>query len=375
MRKVMLTNLDVGDRLATDIRIESSLPDVQYRVRIDRGTELKSRHINRLREEGIRSIFIQDPNTSDLNEYFEDQDLQQAEEETIEQLQQTAETIRDGEVTQIPSQELKKSIEELIEILQESNASLAYTSLKRHSNYLAQHGFEVGKLSIYFALSHRERLYELYQQENPGSDRSAKEMINELGLGAVLLDMGNWEIPAPTLEKSESLTTIEWEAIRQHPQLGFEILQEIDRMSREACLPALLHHERHGGQGYPEGKRSKNIHLFGRITAIIDVYCALTTERPYRIELTPNRARQIMIKMQEDQLHFDPELFESFLELVPPYPIGQDVILSDGTRGVVSSLEEGFEYPTVRILYKGSEKIVSPEEIVVNREGTPDIVN
>jgi len=375
MRKVMLSDLDIGDRIATDIRIESSLPDVQYRVRIDRGTELKPRHINRLREEGIRSIFIQDPNTSDLNKHFQDEDLQQAEEETINQLQQMADTIRHGEVAQIPSEELTERIEELIEILQGSNASLAYTSLKRHSNYLAQHGFEVGKLAIYFALSYRERLHDLYEEENPGSDLSPKQMINELGLGAVLLDMGNWEIPAQTLEKSETLTKIEWEAIQQHPRLGHEILQEIDRVSHEATLPALLHHERHGGQGYPEGKRSKNIHLFGRITAIIDVYCALTTERPYRIELTPNRARQVMMNMQEDELHFDPELFEFFLDLVPPYPIGQDVILSDGTRGVVSSLDEGFEHPTIRILYEGSKKLASPREIVVNREGGPEIVN
>lgn len=375
MRKVTLRDLEVGDRLATDIRIESSLPDVQYRVRIDRGTSLKAKHINRLKEEGIRSIFIKDPETADLTKYFQDEELQKTEQETIENLQKTAHNIREGETTEIPSEELAKCIGELINILQQTNASLAYTSLKNHSDYLAQHGFEVCKLTIYFALSNREWLYELYKEENPGGPLSENEMVKELGLGALLLDLGNWEIPSETLEKSEGLTRIEWEAIQQHPYLGHELLKEIDQISPAARRPALLHHERHAGQGYPDGKRSRNIHLFGRITAITDVYCALTTERPYRIELTPNRGRELMMSLQEDELHFDPELLEAFFSIVPPYPIGQNVILSNGTRGVVSDLEEGFETPTVRVLYRGSKKIDSPFEITANQQGGPRIVN
>ncbi|MFB6355861.1 MAG: hypothetical protein ABEJ65_05030, partial [bacterium] len=61
MRKVQLRNVEIGAKLAIDIRIESSLPDVQYRVRIDEGTPLEPKHINRLKEEGIRTVFIKDP--------------------------------------------------------------------------------------------------------------------------------------------------------------------------------------------------------------------------------------------------------------------------------------------------------------------------
>lgn len=375
MRKVSLRDLEIGDRLAVDVRIESSLPDVQYRVRIDQNTKLTRKHINRLKEEGIRSVFVRDPDTSDLNEYLENEEIQEAERETVSQLKETARSIKNDEFHKIPAEELSKTIDDLIDVLQETDASVAFTSLKSHGDYLANHCFDVCKLTIYFALAYKEDLIEKYRSKNTNSSMGWNDFINQLGIGTLLHDIGNWEIPIETLEKQSELTEIEWEAIEKHPRIGYDILEQIEDISHLSRLPALLHHERYSGQGYPDGKQSTNIHLFGRIVAITDVYTALTSERPYRIELTPNRARQIMKQKQDDQLSFDPDLMEMFLNLIPPYPIGQDVILSDGSRGVVADLDEGFDHPTVRVIYEGSDKLDDYYEITANTEETPNIVN
>ncbi len=79
--------------------------------------------------------------------------------------------------------------------------------------------------------------------------------------------------------------------------------------------------------------------------------------------------------MQQDGPAFDPDLMELFLEMMPPYPVGQEVVLSDGTRGVVCDLSEGFRNPRVRVLYDGGGKLDDYYEITANTDNSPVILN
>jgi HD-GYP domain-containing protein (c-di-GMP phosphodiesterase class II) len=154
------------------------------------------------------------------------------------------------------------------------------------------------------------------------------------------------------------------------------MLKDFEEIPRGALMPALHHHERYSGQGYPKGRSGNEIHFLGRVAAICDVYTALTSERPYRIELTPNRAIGIMKNMQNaEEQAFDPDLMDKFLDIIPPYPIGQDVVLDNGKRGVVSDLQQGFHKPTVRVLFDGTQKLDDYYEIVANTDEGPEIVN
>lgn len=376
MRKVSLRNVAVNDRLAVDIRIESPLPDVQYRLRIDRGTLLKPKHINRLKKEGVRSIYVVDPDTVDLARYVRDEKLEQAERETVENLRSTARAIQNDDFYRVSAEDLSNTIQNLLDVIRDTSVSMAYTSLKSHTDYLAKHQFDTCKLSLQFALAHQEDLFDQYRAEHSNGSTGPDEFLETVGMGTLLHDIGNWGIPQETLEKREELNEVEWEAIKQHPRLGYEMLSDFDDIPRVVRMPALHHHERYSGQGYPDGRSGKEIHYLGRIAALCDVYAALTSERPYRIELTPNRAIEIMRSMQEgDQQAFDPDLMEKFTELIPPYPIGQDVVLNNGKRGVVCDLEEGFHNPTVRVLFDGDRKLDEYYEIVANTENTPEIVN
>ncbi len=375
MKKIPLRNVSVKDRLAIDIRIESSVPDVEHRLSIDRGTPLKPKHINRLKKEGIRSVFIKEPMTSDLVDKIRSEEIQESEQEITENLREATHSLEDDDAFYLPADELKNKILELIDTLQSTEASVAYTSMKSHADYLAKHGFDVCKLAINFCLCYQDELLGKYAFGTPGQPIDSSEFPLLLGLGTLLQDLGNWEIPADILQKTSSLSDVEWEAIKRHPELGSQIIRKLEGVHDACTSPAREHHERYDGSGYPEGKGGNDIHIMGRIAGICDVYTALTSERPYRIELTPSRALEIMKTMQQDGPAFDPDLMELFLEMMPPFPVGQEVVLSDGTRGVVSDLSEGFEYPKIRVLYERDQKLDEYYEITANKDNSPVILN
>lgn len=131
--------------------------------------------------------------------------------------------------------------------------------------------------------------------------------------GALLHDIGKMAIPDEILQKPGPLNESEWEKMRLHPVYAHEMLSPISYL-----LPALdipySHHERWDGSGYPRGLKGKDIPLIARLFAIIDVYDALSTDRPYRKRLPREEAIRY-IEEKSGQL-FDPELVNVFLSLI-----------------------------------------------------------
>jgi HD-GYP domain-containing protein (c-di-GMP phosphodiesterase class II) len=377
MKKVPLEDVDPGDVAATDVRIYSHRPNVQYRIRIDQGQALTRRHINRLSRVGVGHLFLRDPALEDLDPFIVDEDLQQAENRLTRELSDIRNDLQTGANLSISVERLQNALEKLTEAITETEALMGFTSLKSHNDYTAKHSVDVAKLSVHLLLANRAKLREKLRNES-GASRTYtnKYMLEDLGLGALLHDLGKWKLPQEILEKSSSLDDREWEAVKTHPKAGHELIEDQKRDFRAPVkTPALQHHEQFGGGGYPKGIGGEKIHLYGRIAALADVYSALTSTRPYRVEKTPNRARQIMNRMQEDHEHFDPELFDMFKEAIPPFPVGQQVILSNGSRGVVAEVPDQPDQPTVRILQEGSERLDEPYEITANTEDGPAIVN
>jgi putative two-component system response regulator len=139
----------------------------------------------------------------------------------------------------------------------------------------------------------------------------APEHLRMLEFGALLHDIGKIVIPDTILNKPEALSTGEWEAMKQHPAAGAKILREISHL--QATLPYVLyHHERWDGSGYPHGLKGKDIPVEGRLLAIVDVYDALTTVRPYH----PPRAHYEVIHYLQQTAGklFDPHLVGLFIK-------------------------------------------------------------
>jgi putative nucleotidyltransferase with HDIG domain len=127
--------------------------------------------------------------------------------------------------------------------------------------------------------------------------------------GALLHDVGKIGISDNILRKPGPLSETEWEIMRQHPQIGHDMLREIPFL-RPFLEIVLYHHEKYNGKGYPIGLKGDSIPLAARIFAVADVYDALTSDRPYRGALSHDEALAEIL--QQSGQHFDPAVVQAF---------------------------------------------------------------
>ena len=131
--------------------------------------------------------------------------------------------------------------------------------------------------------------------------------------GALLHDIGKMAIPDSVLLKAAPLTEEEWKIMRKHPVLAREMLKQIEFLHPAVNIPA-FHHEHWDGSGYPDGLAGGDIPLVARIFAIVDVWDALTSDRPYRKAWSESAALQQI--REAAGTHFDPEIVPVFLSIV-----------------------------------------------------------
>jgi putative nucleotidyltransferase with HDIG domain len=143
--------------------------------------------------------------------------------------------------------------------------------------------------------------------------RVSKSQLTAIRRGALLHDIGKIGVPDSILLKEGKLTEEEWVLMRKHPQLARDMLMSIAYLKDSLDVP-YCHHEKWDGTGYPQGLAGENIPLVARIFAIIDVWDALITDRPYRKKWTKQKARQY-IKEQSGR-HFDPQVVDAFLKTI-----------------------------------------------------------
>lgn len=171
------------------------------------------------------------------------------------------------------------------------------------------------------------RALELRDEDTSGhTDRAAAlavELARGLGIpecelddvrrGALLHDIGKMAVPDCILHKAGPLDDREWTVMRKHPEFAYELLRGIGYLSSALEIP-YCHHERWDGSGYPRGLRETEIPLPARIFSVIDVYDALTSDRPYRAAWTGDAALAYIASQSGEQ--FDPEVVGAFLEHV-----------------------------------------------------------
>jgi putative nucleotidyltransferase with HDIG domain len=129
--------------------------------------------------------------------------------------------------------------------------------------------------------------------------------------GALLHDIGKMAVPDDILQKPGSLDDREWQIMRQHPVYAYEMLKSIDYLYPALDIPH-CHHEKWDGSGYPRGLKGEQIPLAARIFAVVDVWDALTSDRPYR-EAWPEQKALNHIRQQAGK-HFDPQVVDKFFE-------------------------------------------------------------
>lgn len=155
---------------------------------------------------------------------------------------------------------------------------------------------------------HTQRVTSLTEKLAKLAHMSDEDLIN-MRRGSLLHDIGKMGVPDSILHKPDKLTDEEWVVMRQHPQYAFEMIQPIEYLRPSLDIPH-YHHEKWDGSGYPQGLKGEAIPLSARIFAIIDVWDALTSDRPYRQAWDKQRALDYI--REQSGKHFDPHVVDLF---------------------------------------------------------------
>lgn len=159
---------------------------------------------------------------------------------------------------------------------------------------------------------HSRRVTELTVELARASAMSEQQMLH-VRRGALLHDIGKLGIPDSILHKSEALTEAEWVIMRKHPQFAYDMLYPVEYLRPALEIP-LNHHEKWNGAGYPHGLKGQEIPLAARLFAAVDVWDALTSDRPYRRAWTKEESLAY-IREQSGQ-HFDPAVVDLFFKVI-----------------------------------------------------------
>ena len=139
------------------------------------------------------------------------------------------------------------------------------------------------------------------------------EMIVHIRRGVMLHDVGKIGVPDNILHKPGPLTEPELEIMRRHPRLAYELIAPIAYLQQALNIP-YCHHEKWDGTGYPRGLKGDQIPTAARLFAVVDVFDALTSDRPYRRFWTKQKAINYLI--DQSGKHFDPQIVDMFLKLI-----------------------------------------------------------
>ena len=217
----------------------------------------------------------------------------------------------------IPVQDIRAVVEDsLSSMTADETALVALAGIRSYDKYLYEHSVNVCILCMVLG-------------RDLGLDRLA---TLDLGICAMLHDVGKVFIPHDIVQKPGKLSEEEWEAIRLHSAKGARALAGLPDVPPLACTIALEHHAYLDGTGYPALSYERP-HLLSRLVAIVDTYDALTTDRPYRERWTGSEAIAWMI--YETSNRYDRQLLARFAARAKLYPPGSLVRLTNGDLAVV----------------------------------------
>jgi putative nucleotidyltransferase with HDIG domain len=197
--------------------------------------------------------------------------------------------------------------------------------------------------------------------------------LQEIVRGALLHDLGKILVPDAILNKPGRLTDEEFAVMRSHAALGIEVLMETAGFSEKSMEAVAMHHERNDGSGYPRGLKGDQITLVGQMSALIDVYDALTSERVYKTAWEPSFTLKKMLEWSPAQ--FDTALVQRFIRFLGIYPVGSLVELESGRLAIVVEQTTDLLRPNVLVIYNVRHRhYVTPQALALGKHQNDHIV-
>lgn len=280
------------------------------------------------------------------NRITRDEELEEAKQVQVEAKKVVGDIMEDARMgQQIEKEKVEHMVEKMADsIFRNKDALISLGRIKQKDQYTFMHSVSVCVLMISFC---REL----------GLDR---DVINKVGIGALLHDVGKMQVPLEILNKPGRLTEEEFEKMKEHVELGCRILEETPGITEPSMLVVAEHHERYDGTGYPRGLKGEELSLYGQMASIVDVYDAMTSERCYRKAVEPTEVLRKIFEWSTH--HFKEEMVHRFVRCVGIYPVGTLVRLESGLLGVVVEAgATGLLQPVVRVVYDTNERWFVPQ--------------
>lgn len=243
---------------------------------------------------------------------------------------------------------LQRTVESLLDnLLQDPAAVLGLTAIKGHDDYTLNHAINVCILSI-----------------SLGSALGlTSDDLRSLGLASLLYDIGKVRISEEILGKAGPLTADEWQVVKRHSEEGADLLKRLQLADKMPMIVAFEHHQRHDLLGYPDPTNGSEQHLFSKIVSVCDAYDAMTTMRPFRREIRPDKALAVL--MQGRGKAYDPNVTKALVAMLGIYPMGAVVKLDDGSTAVVYRVNnDDLLHPRVKVLADSSGRWFESAEIL-----------
>jgi len=328
MRYVPVKHLHRGHELASDLVISRN------RVLLRKGSILTDTLIKKISALGYQGLYIHD----DLSKGLQVNEVISSELKLTmrNELESFLNNTSFNKPNTLKAQ--MKRIDKLLtytidEILQSSKVMVNIIDLRTYDDYTYSHSLNVALLSVIVGIS-------------MGMGRP---QLHQLATGALLHDTGKMFIDKTILNKPARLTPEEFEEIKTHSERGYHYLNDNLEIADDSKLMALQHHEQYGGKGYPQGLSHEDIHLFSRIVGVVDVFDALTADRPYRKAMLPSDALEYILGGYDTM--FDPDVVSALVKKVAPYPVGTCVRLSTDDVGiVVQNHEHASLRPVIKLI-------------------------
>ncbi|PAV28728.1 hypothetical protein CIL05_15730 [Virgibacillus profundi] len=345
MRLASTKSVTPGMILAQSIYNENGV------VLIQKGLKLTEKMLGRLLNQGITYIYIEDEFTEDI--YVEpvlSDKLRVDASKTIKdiflELRESGLKER-AYILEKKGKKLASVVERIMEDIKSSEKSLSMlTEIFITDDYIFHHSLNVTIYSL--AIGVEMNL--------------SNKKLTEIGIGAMLHDIGKIFIDPEILQKPDKLSVEEFEIIKEHTTMGFDFLRKSADMPAVVSHCAYQHHERLDGSGYPRGIKGDEIHTYAKLIGIADVFDAVTSNRVYRDAMLPHEGLEIIYAGAINL--FEKNMVEAFKRSIVVYPVGLSLQLSDGREGVVVRQNKHIcDRPVIRIMSEDGKHMRTPYEL------------
>jgi HD-GYP domain-containing protein (c-di-GMP phosphodiesterase class II) len=318
----------------------------------DRYTEI----VARLNDSKVEVFQLDPPIETQTDKEFNEEAKAAANRTYSQSVAVTKDVINSVRIGKTPNiRKIKRVVQGIVDqVLNEETSLIGLTAIRDYDEYTFTHSVNVCIFSI--ALGRRLGMTKL--------------QLYELGLAALMHDIGKSRVPLDLLQKTGELTDEEWKWMAAHPWLGVLVLFQFRRQQEELSYRAMTvcheHHMKIDLTGYPKAIRPRQVSLLSKIVSIADGYDAATSRRVYKTEaLAPS---DVLEEMRDNPRRgLDPILVKAFINLLGIYPVGTIVVLDTFELAVVSSSNpnpEALSRPIVKIISDAQGNRISPPLVV-----------